>query len=174
MTSTSETSIAKRLASDIREVALRAHSEEDLRIGIEELLKPALKELGVEVAPRYEKSYAILRGGRSDAVYGHLVIEYERVGTLAKTRGVNHAAEQLHGYLQAEAHRIGGDSSLHRSVGVGLDGEHIFFVRYRQAKETQPQSAADEFKILGPYPITEESIETFLLYLRALRRRPLS
>src|SRR5437660_3721794 len=81
-------SIAGRLAADIREVARHAHSEEELGIGVEELLKPALKELGIDVAPRYEKSYggqgSILRSGRSDAVYGHLVIEYERVGTLAK------------------------------------------------------------------------------------------
>src|SRR5712691_5530936 len=98
-----EPSVAGRLATGISEVARRAYSEEDLRIGVEGLLKPALQELGVAVTPHYERSYgsqgSILRSGRSDAVYGHLVIEYERVGTLARPSGVKHAADQLDSYL---------------------------------------------------------------------------
>ena len=39
--------IAKSLAEGILQVAAEARSEEDLRIGVEKLLEPALKELGI-------------------------------------------------------------------------------------------------------------------------------
>jgi hypothetical protein len=191
--------VATTLAAGIRDVATRpsTHTEEDLRIGVEELLKRALAELGVDSSPRYEKSYAphgsILRG-RSDAVYGHLVIEYERVGTLARRRGLEHAAKQLEEYLRAEAHHAGEPEGLRRAVGVGLDGERIFFLRCRPSGRSTDSDAATvrqaslfpdlvptvaqapntSFRIDGPYPVPVESIQNFLLYLRALRRRPLT
>jgi hypothetical protein len=195
--------VADQLATRIREVAKHAKSEEDLRIGVEEALKVALRQLGIDVTPRYEKSYAprgsILRGGRSDAVYGHLVIEYELVGALSSRRGVGHAAEQLDGYLQAELRAgVGGDdpAALRRIVGVGLDGQRIFFLRYRRgagyAARAEPapgpenlplfpdlagatrRESAERYQIIGPHAVTEDSIKTFLLFVRALRRRPLT
>ena len=47
--------IAQGLAEGIRTVAASASTEEDLRIGVEKLLEPALKELGISVQARYEK-----------------------------------------------------------------------------------------------------------------------
>ena len=189
--------VAARLAAGVKEVAHRAHTEEDLRVGVEELLKPALIELGIDGPPRYEKSYAgqgsVLRG-RSDAVYGRVVIEYENVGVLSRPAGVAHAADQLVRYMTAEA-ETSEVVGLRRAVGVGVDGERIFFVRLLPssappASGSNPAqgalSAVPAFsysppagldigvRIDGPYPITRESVETFLLYLRALRRRPLT
>ena len=132
---TMNTDIAASLSDGIRRVAGRAASEEDLRIGVEKLLEPALTSLGIEVSPRYETSYpargSVLRG-RSDAVYGQLVIEYESVGTFRTNRGVTHGAKQLDHYIRAE---LGDetDDALRRAAGVGLDGEQIFFMRYRRA-----------------------------------------
>jgi len=191
--------LASNLATEIRAVAARSHSEEELRIGVERLLGPALQELGLDISPRYEKSYAahgsVLRGS-SDAVYGHLVIEYERVGALRRPSGVRHAADQLENYLQAEVGSSADVDSLRRAVGVGIDGERIFFVRYRprasgggavsslpyqqvlplflDATPPDESQQAKPFRILGPYPITKESVREFLLYLRALRRLALT
>ncbi len=190
-------SFAGEQAAAIRSIAQRAQSEEDLRIGVEQVLQSALQHLGIDVRPRYERSYAgsVLRG-RSDAVYGHAVIEYERVGVLSRSGGVRHAAEQLERYLRAEAGPTEDTRALQRSVGIGLDGERIFFLRYRlgvtesEDTDTAPrqrvlpffptedgtdrQETIGSFQILGPYPVSEESIKELLLYMRALRRRPLS
>lgn len=189
--------VAARYATSIRRVAEKAHTEEDLRIGVERVLQSALRDLGVDVAPRYEKGYGgSVLAGRPDAVYGHAVIEYERVGVLSHQSGVDHAAEQLERYLVAEA---GGDISsagLRRAVGIGLDGQRIFFLRFRSpvggfgdtlqpsrqrvlpffpdGEDAPEQVAVGSFQRLGPYPVTEKSVQEMLLYLRALRRRPLT
>ena len=75
---------ASQLADRILRAAQKARSEEDLKIAVEQALEKALTTLGIESAPEYEKT--ILRGS-ADAVYGHVVIEYERPGKLAKEAG---------------------------------------------------------------------------------------
>lgn len=186
--------VARELAKGILQVAAGAKSEEDLRIGVEKLLEPALKELGITAQPRYEKKYrrTVLQSSlRSDAVYGHAVIEYEPPGGLATARGVGNTTKQLQRYLSAEAgYGSKQQEALRRIVGIGLDGYSIFFLRYRGDKQRQvaPESplprtqlslfeiepVKEGFQRLGPYQVTEESVSLFLLYLRALRRRPLT
>jgi hypothetical protein len=189
--------VIQRLVEGINRATVQSRTEEDLRIGVEKLLGPALAELGVEVAPRYERSYggpSSVLSGRSDAVYGRVVIEYEAAGAFRRESGVRHAAEQLDRYLRAEseAERFRGGDSLKRTVGVGLDGERIFFLRYRQGgggpaallpvprqqalplfeEPTDPNAVVPT--IIGPYSVNADSIRTFLLYLRALHRYPLA
>ena len=48
--------VAATLAKDIRIVAEKARNEEELRIGVEKLLEPALKKLGIAANPRYESA----------------------------------------------------------------------------------------------------------------------
>ncbi|MDP2934899.1 MAG: N-6 DNA methylase [Dehalococcoidia bacterium] len=182
------------LAQAIRRVGETAQNEEEVRIGVEELLAPMRRHLGT--VPRYERTYpasvSILGGGSSDAVYGHAVIEYKRPGLLSRKRDLQIAVGGLERYLQGEAAREKGDreKALHRIIGIGLDGQSIFFLRYRGDQPPQaapelllarvqpplfaPEEPTGSFQRLGPYPITEETIAQFLLYLRALRRRPLT
>lgn len=101
---------AEALAASIRNVAEKAHTEEDVRVGVELLLRPLLSRLGITSSstPAYERNYrAVLKGegGQSDAVYGHAIIEYEPPRSLRTARGVKHAQEQLERYLKAEATR---------------------------------------------------------------------
>ncbi len=171
-------------------MAARASNEEELRIGIEKLLEPALAALGVETPPKYERHYITING-RSDAVYGRVVIEYEPVGTLRTEAGVKRTAEQLERYLRAEsgAHSVSG--ALRRAVGVGLDGQRIFFLRYMrprsqaalqlvgQRQQTLGIVPSDGFEelspvLIGPFPIAENSVQEMLVFLRALRRRALT
>jgi hypothetical protein len=160
-----------------------------LRIGVEGVLRPVLQRLGVQAEPRYEKSYV---RGRSDAVYGHLVIEYEPVGSLATAGGVKHAASQLDRYVRAEVHgELGtepGPHDLRRAVGVAIDGQRIMFLRYlgggREAATpialfpelARPESPrrVDQYDVLGPFAIGDESIRQLLLFARGLGRRPLT
>ncbi len=188
---------AEALAASIRNVAEKAHTEEDVRVGVELLLRPLLSRLGITSSstPAYERNYrAVLKGegGQSDAVYGHAIIEYEPPRSLRTARGVKHAQEQLERYLKAEATRSVAkrEDVLRRSVGIGLDGAHIFFVRYRGkvTTEAEPEPLLLEtqlpllpmpqtpgvFRREGPYNVTTESVAQFLVYLRALRRRELT
>ncbi len=71
--------ISRQLARDIREIAKRAHNEEEVRIPVESALKPVLSQLGISTQASYEQKLTMLRGtGYADAVYGFGVIEYER------------------------------------------------------------------------------------------------
>ena len=74
------------LAAAILAAGRAAHTEEDLRIGVEQALTQVRSALGI--TPHYERSYsgsvAVLGSGSSDAVYGHAVIEYKRPGVLSQ------------------------------------------------------------------------------------------
>ena len=97
-----ESIVAATLAKDIRIVAEKARNEEELRIGVEKLLEPALKKLGIAANPRYEKriSRTILTAvGRADALYGQAIIEYEPPGKLSTAKGKNSTKKQIEGYL---------------------------------------------------------------------------
>jgi hypothetical protein len=172
------------LAAGIQQAALGSVSEEDLKIRVERLLQDALPAFGIEADVRYETAYKSqnILIGRSDAVYGHVIIEYERVGTFRTEAGIRHAEQQLITYVKAQA----GPHGLARCVGVGLDGEKIFFVRYKKGAVAQsqlPLFATDvalsevvggDFQIFGPTRIDKDSVTELLFYLRALQRRPLT
>jgi len=48
--------VAENLAKAIQQVARRAHSEEDLRVGVEHALGATLQTLGLTATPEYEKT----------------------------------------------------------------------------------------------------------------------
>lgn len=80
------TGVAATLAKAIRSLAEKAKTEEDLRIGVEKLLEPALQELGIVAQPGYERQIrrtALTAPGRADALYGQAIIEYEPPGKLS-------------------------------------------------------------------------------------------
>jgi hypothetical protein len=184
---------AGALAEAIRGVGRAAHTEEDVRIGVEKLLEPALAQLGVVARPGYERRIGgtvLTAPGRTDALYGQAVIEYEPPGKLSTARGLTSTRRQLEGYLLG----LAGSGSerevaLRRVAGIGLDGQSIFFLRYRgdrpSAEDEGPKAPLTQlpllmeeppkgsFSLIGPFAITEESVNEFLLHLRALRRRPL-
>ena len=121
-----------KLARDILDQARTAHTEEDIKMRVEPLLRRAFQNIGVDVnIVAYEKATA-LTAKRMDAVYGYVVIEYKGPGKLATTANVRSAKEQLQTYLEEESHRHGTQSEdfLEKAVGVALDDRHILFVRY--------------------------------------------
>lgn len=148
-----------RLADDLvyrtKTLLREAKTEEDLRIGFERFLELVKSELKLKATPKYEKS---VYSGRSDAVHGQVIIEYEPPKSFSSKRNINHAYEQLVNYLKDEAK----ETKLTQLMGVGFDGEQIFFVRY------------PSLVISGPYDFNPESARTFLIHLRALSRLPLT
>ncbi|MBM4050079.1 MAG: SAM-dependent DNA methyltransferase, partial [Planctomycetes bacterium] len=168
--------VADRLIAATQALMATAKTEEDLRIGVEKVLDPILASIGIRSEARYERLGGAARTvyrGRPDAVRGLVIIEYEKPGAFASEPAVQHAHEQLVGYMTAEA---GADLGLlGRLVGIGFDGAAIFFVQFSSrangAKKTVDPRA---FVRRGPYPFDAASACTFLTFLRALTRLPLT
>ncbi|RZN43497.1 MAG: hypothetical protein EFT35_01175 [Methanophagales archaeon ANME-1-THS] len=149
---------AKEVADKIRAAAKDANNEADLEVNTEHILKTVLDKLGIANYASYE--FRAGRGtvieGRIDALYGRVVIEYERPGTFNNPSGFHHAKEQVIGYIQQLAPSV---EAWQKYFGVVLDGYQIGFVRFRKNWVSD-----------GPHDINERTMLTFLEALRGLRR----
>lgn len=178
-----------RLAGQLLEAGRASATEEDLKMKVEPLLRRAFKQIGINVEiAGYERGHTL--GGRSDAVYGYVVIEYERPGKLSQAPGLKSAVEDLRRNFTGEAQgHAPPEAFLEKAIGVALDGRHIAFVRYATAERSVslplpigPDESdlfpgaprRDGFQVLGPYPITAESVANFLIFARARARKPLT
>lgn len=167
--------VADKLVSSNRELMRNASTEEDLRIGFEKALDPIRTTLGILYSPKYEKT--IYKSGRADSIHGQVIIEYEAPNAFRSKKWIDHAFEQLIGYLQGEAQQNKDTLFLFdpKLVGVGFDGSQIFFVQYigdkYKAKVTLKEN---DFLLIGPYEFNEQSSRTFLAFLRALSRKLLT
>jgi hypothetical protein len=152
---------AKEVADKIILAARDARNEADLEFNTEHILKNVLDLLGIANYASYEfrTGKGTLVEGRIDALYGRVVIEYEKPGTFEHPAGFNHAKEQVIGYIEQLAPSV---EAYQKYFGVVLDGTKIGFVRFRRT--WQPE---------GPYPVNEQTILTFLEALRGLRRKAL-
>jgi len=159
------TKLADGLVSDTKKLLRKAKNEEDLRIGFEKLLEPIKSKLNLKSTPKYEKS---VYSGRSDAVHGLVIIEYEPPKSFSSKKTIDHAYGQLVNYLSDEAK----ETKQTQLVGVGFDGEQIFFVQYQDKNGKEIDKA--KFYRRGPYIFDPESARTFLIHLRALSRLSLT
>jgi len=152
-----------------------AKTEEDLRIGFEKILDPLCQKLDVKLSPKYEKS--IYTGGRSDAIHGRVIIEYEKPRAFESKHWIEHAFDQLVEYIRGEAERKKETLFLFdpKYIGIGFDGNQIFFVQYRGDKN-KPKIKLDnkDFVLIGPFLFDHQSARTLLTYLRALSRKLLT
>jgi type I restriction-modification system DNA methylase subunit len=152
--------LADVLVSETKNLLRKAKTENDLKIKFEIFLVPICSELKINLTSKYNKS---VYSGREDAVHGQVIIEYEAPKSFSSNKNIEHAYKQLENYLSNEAKETG----LNQLVGVGFDGEQIFFVKKikdRWVKEPK----------IGAYDFTPESARTFLIHLRALSRLPLT
>lgn len=165
-----------KLVSATKNLMRTAKTEEDLKIGFEKLLEPLLSAFDIKYAPKYEKS--VYSGGRSDALHGQVIIEYEAPEAFNAKKGIDHAFNQLVTYIEGEAKQRN-DNKLFlfdpKYLGVGFDGAKIFFVQYRGDKN-KPKIDLDkkDFALDGPYPFDTNSARTLLTYLRSLSRKLLT
>jgi SAM-dependent methyltransferase len=180
-----DATVAAQLAADILTGCATAKTEEDVKVACEIAFHTHLPRIGVMIQPRYETSYRanqrVLSAGRSDAVYGQLVIEYERRGTLSRPSGCQHACDQLERYAIQES----GMETPARVAGVAIDGARLVLVRFRRGRE-EPQAlplfadieVAKAARSVNydaiELPINEASVAELLVYFRALQRKPLS
>lgn len=158
--------LADRIVLKTGDLLRKVKTEEDLKIGFEKLLDPIKEELNLKYSPQYERS--VYSGRRKDAVHGQVVIEYKAPRSFHSENNVAHAFNQLVDYLYEEMMQ----TKLIESVGVGFDGENIFFVQYT-GKDNQDIELS-KFVRRGPYEFNSESARTLLTYIRSLSRVPLS
>jgi hypothetical protein len=182
----------EKLADDIKKIASTASSEEDLKINVEPLLQKAFKQMGIDIGiVKYEQSATTFRG-RTDAIYGYLIIEYKVPGKLSRTSEIKKAEKQLQRYLSEQAKTLqkgNAEAFLEKAVGVVIDGKHILFIRFtktaailqtpvpveKEQRELFTELEATRgFQILGPYPLNSKSLSNLLIFARASARRPLT
>jgi len=167
--------VADKLVASTRQLMRTAKPEEDLRIGFEKILEPLCLSVGVTLQSKYEKS--IYKSGRADVLHGQVIIEYESPLAFRSSKWVDHAYNQLIDYIEGEAKERKETLFLldPKLVGVGFDGEQIFFVQYQGNKnKLKIRLDKKDFKRIGPYPFNQQSARTFLTYIRALSRRLLT
>jgi hypothetical protein len=119
---------SSRILSRLRKILREEPNESRLRGVMNNLLEEFCRKVGVKASLKEE--YTLAEGGRADAVFDRLVIEYKRPGVLKKPmdKRTQEAVRQLEGYLEGlarETHR-----PLRDLAGVVLDGEHVIFIRH--------------------------------------------
>jgi methylase of polypeptide subunit release factors len=152
---------AGKIADEIRQVAQESITEEDLRVRVESILRRVCEPSGIPWA-RYERT-TVVRGLRSDALYGNVILEYERPDAFKTKAGFDRAIEQLKEYISEEAERA--KTALNRFFGVALDGFKIGFVRYSMRLK--------DWDIEKPIAVNRYSVLKLLEAIRGLARKPL-
>jgi type I restriction-modification system DNA methylase subunit len=166
--------LADDLVVQTKKILRDADNEADLKINFEKILRPLSEQLGIKSIPKYEKS--IFKSGLSDALHGQVIIEYERPKAFLSKTAINHAFEQLIRYISGLSKSTKDTLFLHgtKYVGVGFDGEQIFFVKYIGDQQPKNELSEKDFAMRGPFQFTPQSARTFLIHLRALARLPLN
>ena len=185
----------RAVADKIREASRTSRNEAELRIAVEGILGGVLADLGIKTHRAQEMT--VFRG-RVDALYGDVIVEYKAPGSFRSMDLVKEAIYGrkdsrggLHNYMLdlAKAETFKGidlEEALARKLGVGLDGERIFFYRYRPGVRAIPLPpgqttlvVAEEKDLKGSFErvdVTdiERGINRFILSLRTLARFPLT
>ena len=145
---------AAEFAEHVRNAAKLAANEEEIKMEVEKQLAFIQREAGIKLEVKYEFTVA---EGRADSVYTRVIIEYktpkssaDRVGPKPDSPGTRKVVEQIkqrfHGMRKDLGHEFKG------LFGVGLDGLHFVFVRFREGK----------WDVQDPVEVTRYSTERFL------------
>jgi hypothetical protein len=164
----------EELTSRIAEAARESVSEEDLRIRVEHILQElVVRRVGgsgkgeIPLAswrpPRARYEVTLVSGVRLDALYGHLIIEYEKPGAFGSRAGFERAVEQIKQYIRDHAQT---EARYPRYFGVVMDGYKVGFVRYREALRG--------FEGKGPFEINKNTVAKLVEAIIGLRRKALS
>jgi len=145
----------------LKHASATAANEEELRIKASGILESeVISKLGIP-SGRHEK-YTFVTGGRIDALYGHVIIEYKAPGKLLREPDVARAKEQLIGYIQEEAEV---EDRFKLFLGVIL-ADRIGFVRYDEKSKS--------WLLRGPYDLNRETVLRLVEAIRGLRRKKLA
>ncbi len=145
---------ALEFADRIKAAAKIATKEEEIRIEVERQLAFIERAAGVTLEPKHEFTLA---SGRVDSVYDRVIIEYKnpsspgaRIGPKADAPGAKKVVEQIKKRFYDMRTEHG--RTLNTLFGVGLDGNHFIFVRYRD----------DKWQVQDPVEVNKHTAERFL------------
>jgi len=145
---------AAEFAEHVRNAAKLADNEEEIKMEVEKQLAFIQKEAGIKLDVKYEFTVA---EGRADSVYTRVIIEYknpksaaDRVGPKPDSPGTKKVVDQIKRRFQGLRDEHG--HPLNSLFGVGLDGAHFVFVRFREGK----------WDVQDPVEVTRYSTERFL------------
>ena len=145
---------AAEYADQIKAAAAMAANEEEIRIEAERQLAFIEKAADVKLEGRHEFTVA---SGRIDSVYFRVIIEYknpkspgDRIGPKADSPGSKKVVDQIKKRFYDMRTQHG--QPLNSLFGVGLDGNHFIFVRFRDEK----------WQVQEPLEVNRHSAERFL------------
>jgi hypothetical protein len=145
---------AAEFAEQVRHAAAMADKEEEIRIEVERQLAFLEKETGVRLEGKHEFTVA---KGRIDSFYTRVLIEYknpsspgDRLGPRLDSPGSKKVVEQIKTRFRALKNDLG--QPLNALFGVGCDGKHFIFVRFRDEK----------WQVEEPVEVNKVSTERFL------------
>lgn len=153
---------SQALAHKIIEAAKRARSQADVKAEFENLLRQFTEEAGLDLPFRPAPERTIIGAARADAVFGRLVIEYEKPGKLKASNdapGNRETIEQLTRYITALSER-----EKRPLAGASTDGRFILFLL----------PGKGEMVPTDPQPICAQSVQSLLNTIQALGRKILS
>lgn len=150
----------EKLSNEIRKHANESKTEEDLRIRVENTLRTVLKRFSIEWAS-YEHTNKI-SGGRKDALYGKVIIEYKKPEILKNKKKFQEGKNQLKNYIMEESNS---PQDYSKFFGILIDGLHLAFVRYRNNRWDESEN---------PLEVNSRTILRILEAIRGLRRKPLN
>lgn len=154
---------AAEFAVQISAAASMADKEEEIRIEAEKQLAFIQREAGIKLEGKHEFTVA---SGRVDSVYDRVIIEYKnpsnpstRIGPKADSPGSRKVVEQIKKRFYDMRTQFG--QPLNTLFGVGLDGNHLISVRFRDEK----------WQVQEPVEVNRYSAERFLWALFNLGRK---
>lgn len=153
----------RRMAEEIKAAASQSETEEDFKVPAEHILRKYVLDRFNIPWGKYERGVFVSGvRGRSDVLYGHVLIEYEKPGVLASKIGREDAIDQVRKYIRGHAKF---EKALPRYFGVAFDGFQIAFIRYRETEKV--------WITQGPYNVGPDTLLRLLEAIRGLTRRPL-
>jgi len=144
---------AVEYADQVKAVAAMADKEEEIRIESEKQLAFIQQAAGIKLHGQHEFTVA---SGRIDSVYSRVIIEYknpksaDKIGPRADSPGSKKVVEQIKKRFYDMRTQHG--QPLNSLFGVGLDGNHFIFVRFRDEK----------WQVQEPVEVNRHSAERFL------------
>jgi SAM-dependent methyltransferase len=148
-----------KLAVEIIKCASESRNEEELKMAVEKLIDPIIKEWGIKASYEHKTRHEI-SGIRKDALYGHVIIEYKKPGELDSKSNFIKFKEKLKEYITKEAVD---PKYFGRWFGIIIDGYKISFVRFRKNEWEEQEE---------PLPVNAQTILRLLESIRGLRRKP--
>ena len=119
-------------------------NEDDVKIHFHsDIVKPILKEVNPSMIGQYRSEATLLAGGRADANFQNISLEFKKLGHFDSQKGIDEALlgrddkdHGLYDYLISNASILATDSDesitrkLMSGIGIGFDGKRFIFARF--------------------------------------------